>query len=381
MSDQGIYNAVVIGAGFYGCSIASYLARNRGFEKILVLDQEQEVMLHASYNNQARVHNGYHYPRSFTTAYRSRLNLPRFIKDWPSVVRQDLTSLYAIARYGSKVTAGQFYRFCKQIGAQIEVADRSLSGLFSPRLVEEVFEVEEFVFDSARLAEALKLELAKCGVELRLQRKVKSVFKDGGSYRLEVDGAARESYLASYVFNCTYSGLAQLGGDFGAPQTGLKHEIAEMALVKAPLELRKLGITVMDGPFFSMLPFPDKGLHTLSHVRYTPHCSWPERGEVDPYGKLSAYDHHTRVDRMLRDVARYLPVVRNAEYRESLFEIKTVLAKNESDDGRPILFERHQDLPGCYSVLGGKIDNVYDVLERLDREELQLESRRKNQVN
>ena len=51
---------------------------------------------------------------------------------------------------------------------------------------------------------------------------------------------------------------------------------------------------------------------------------------------------------------------------DSLFEVKTILAKNESDDGRPILFEKHATLPGCYSVLGGKIDNIYDVLEMLD---------------
>jgi hypothetical protein len=42
--------------------------------------------------------------------------------------------------------------------------------------------------------------------------------------------------------------------------------------------------------------------------------------------------------------------------------------KNEGDDGRPILFEKHLEMPGCYSVLGGKIDNIYDVLEKLDAE-------------
>jgi hypothetical protein len=33
------------------------------------------------------------------------------------------------------------------------------------------------------------------------------------------------------------------------------------------------------------------------------------------------------------------------------------------------LFEKHSELPGCYSVLGGKIDNIYDVLEKLDAED------------
>jgi hypothetical protein len=57
-------------------------------------------------------------------------------------------------------------------------------------------------------------------------------------------------------------------------------------------------------------------------------------------------------------------------YVDSLFEVKTVLVKNEGDDGRPILFEKHFKLPGCYSILGGKIDNIYDVFEKLDVEQL-----------
>jgi hypothetical protein len=72
---------------------------------------------------------------------------------------------------------------------------------------------------------------------------------------------------------------------------------------------------------------------------------------------------------MIRDVGRYLPAMLDAKYVDSLFEVKTVLVKNEGDDGRPILFEKHPELPGCYSVLGGKIDNIYDVLEKLDAEQ------------
>ena len=77
-------------------------------------------------------------------------------------------------------------------------------------------------------------------------------------------------------------------------------------------------------------------------------------------------------ERMLRDATRYLPEIANTHYVTSLFEVKTVLVKNESDDGRPILFERHPMLPNCYSILGGKIDNIYDALEQLDLEKFSL---------
>lgn len=365
-------DAVIIGGGFYGAAIAIYLAKQRGLKRIVLVERESALLTRASYNNQARVHNGYHYPRSFTTAYRSRVNLPRFVRDWPDAVKQDFTKLYAIARRNSKVTAKQFERFCREIGAKIQPAEPSLRALFEPRLIEDVFLVEEYVFDATKLASWAERELKECGVQIRFETRVTGIStgpNDTLSVATQPNRGTEELISCRYVFNCTYSGLNQFKGDFPGTRTGLKQEITEMALMQAPPALQGLGITVMDGPFFSMMPFPARGLHTLSHVRYTPHLHWNDERGIDPYQKLKQYECATRVDRMVRDVGRYLPAVLDAKYVESLFEVKTVLVKNEGDDGRPILFEKHPELPGCYSVLGGKIDNIYDVLEKLDAEQ------------
>lgn len=364
-------DAVVVGGGFYGAAIAIYLVRMRGLERVVLVERESSLLQRASYNNQARVHNGYHYPRSFTTAYRSRINLPRFIRDWPDAVKRDFTKLYAIARRNSKVTARQFERFCREIGARIEPADRSQRDCFEARLIEDVFLVEEYAFDSTQLAGWASEELSEVGVEVCLDTRVTGIFRnpEGGMHvDLSADDTGRASIDCRLLFNCTYSGLNQFGGDFPGTVTRLKHEVAEMALLEVPPALSGLGVTVMDGPFFSMMPFPARSLHTLSHVRYTPHLHWADSPGLDPYRKLAEYHRETRVDRMIRDVGRYMPLVLDARYVDSLFEVKTILVKNEGDDGRPILFEKHGELPGCYSVLGGKIDNIYDVLEKLDEE-------------
>lgn len=373
-SGAAMRDAVVVGGGFYGVAIAAYLVRRRGLRRILLVEGEGALLQRASYNNQARVHNGYHYPRSFTTAYRSRVNMQRFVRDWPMAVRQDFTKLYAIARRSSKVTARQFERFCRDIGAPIEPAAPALQALFEPRLIEAVFLVEECAFDATRLAAWAREELAACGVEVRLATRVTAITRGeatpGLRVRLQSVNGAAEAVDCRYAFNCTYSGLNQIGGDYAGTRTGLKHEITEMALLRVPPALERVGVTVMDGPYFSLMPFPARGLHTLSHVRYTPHLDWRDSRDIDPYGRLARYDRATRVDRMVRDAARYLPSVLGAQPIDSLFEVKTVLVKNESDDGRPILFERDPRLPGCYSVLGGKIDNIYDVLEKLDAERI-----------
>ncbi|TJZ78763.1 FAD-dependent oxidoreductase [Chitiniphilus eburneus] len=367
-----IVDAVIIGGGFYGTAIAIYLAKQRGLRRIVLIEKEPELLKRASYNNQARVHNGYHYPRSFTTAFRSRVNLPKFVRDWPQAVKRDFTKLYAISRRNSKVTAKQFERFCHEIGAEIKPAEASLKRLFEPRLIEDVFLVEEYAFDATQLANWAESEMREADIKIHFSARATMISRSPqGHLTVEVQREASdvELFNCRYVFNCTYSGLNQFTGGFPGTKTGLKQEVTEMALMQAPDILKDIGITVMDGPFFSMMPFPARNLHTLSHVRYTPHFNWEDVRGVDPYQKLDDYDQATRVDRMVRDVGRYLPALRSAKYVDSLFEVKTVLVKNEGDDGRPILFEKHAELPGCFSILGGKIDNIYDVLEKLEAEE------------
>src|SRR5208283_1955882 len=121
------------------------------------------------------------------------------------------------------------------------------------------------------------------------------------------------------------------------------------------------------GPFFSTMPFPARSLHTLSHVRYTPHCSWVDKGpeSPDPYTTMAAYAGASKSLHMLKDAQRYVPAMGSARIVDSLFEIKTLLVRNEIDDGRPILMERCESPNTVYSIMGGKIDNIYDALDRL----------------
>jgi len=362
-------DAVVIGGGFYGTAIATHLRQARGLGDVTLVEREADLLTRASYANQARVHNGYHYPRSFTTAYRSRVNLPRFVRDYAEAVKSDFTKVYAIGRQGSRVTARQFVRFCRDIGASLVPAPAAIRSLFSPRLVENAFVVEEFAFDAEALRRRAWTDMNRTGVEVVLRARVTELAKDAERIRVRAIGDdGRELELrARHVFNCTYSGLNQVGGEMPLSRTALKHEITEMALVKAPPALAGLGITVMDGPFFSIMPFPARAVHSLSHVRYTPHRPWPDQRGTDPYAELESYERASRVGRMLRDAGRYLPAIRDAAHVGSLFEVKTVLRKNEGDDGRPILFETHPALGSCHSILGGKIDNIYDAIEILDR--------------
>lgn len=66
---------------------------------------------------------------------------------------------------------------------------------------------------------------------------------------------------------------------------------------------------------------------------------------------------------MILDSQRYVPSMADAVWRRSLYEVKSVLLRNETDDGRPILYHRTPANSRVISILGGKIDNIYDLFE------------------
>jgi hypothetical protein len=145
----------------------------------------------------------------------------------------------------------------------------------------------------------------------------------------------------------------------GVGYAGLHCEPCEMALVDVPAALEGKGITVMDGPYFSLMPFPSTPWHTLSHVRYTPHGAQPSfeaAAEVLRSGRLAS-----RADWMARDAARFVPSLRGAVHIESLWGVKTVPARRDGDDARPIVMRRSGG-GRVMSLLGSKIDNVGDAL-------------------
>ena len=357
------YDAVIIGGGFYGCYLATFLRSKH--KKVIILEREGDILMRASYANQARVHNGYHYPRNYITALRSAINFPQFVADFYPAIDHTFEKIYAVARHNSKVTSEQFVSFCKKIHVPIEVLSDKDKKIFDVSLIESVFKVKEFAFNAATIRSILKKRIGGLGVELELAVHVdKIVETKGGSIRVMT---SRGEYGSKAVYICGYSGINKLLTNSKLPSLSMKHEITEMALVKVPDEVEDKAITVMDGPFFSLMPFPDRKLHTISHVRYTPHTCWTDTADAtsDPYQILEDYKKISRYQYMIHDAKRYIPILAKTDHVESMYEIKTVLVKNEENDGRPILFQKDHGIPGVAVVMGGKIDNIYDIISAM----------------
>lgn len=361
------YDAIVLGAGFFGLRIAQHL-RECGLSRVLVLEAENDAMLRASYVNQARVHNGYHYPRSILTAFRSRISSSRFISEYESAIKNDFDHVYAVARTLSKTNAHQFEEFCRRIGAPIKESPKEISEQFSAGLIEKSWLAQEFAFDSTILKAEVFARIKQLGgVQILFGRQALNITKSASKTTVEVDSG--ESFTSSIVIASLYAGTNDLHSRSGLELLPIQYEAAEMALVRVPDEWANRAITVMDGPFFSMMPFPPEALHSFSHVRYTPQIRWedkdkPENRELTRE-QLSLFKSSFR--EMLADAVRYIPSLKETRYVKSIREVKTVLAKVDLSDRRPVVVRSDFDLPGYHCVLGGKIDNIFEVLDELDQ--------------
>ena len=357
---------LVIGGGFFGTYLATRAAR-KGM-RVLLAEAKDELLQAASLVNQARVHNGYHYPRSILTGVRSRSNFERFVKEFPDCVDGSFAHYYGIAREGGHITAQQFALFCDRIGAEYtEVGDPDRT-IFDRDRIEAAFLVKEWAFNAEALRANMADRLKDSGVQVRLNCRVMGL-ASAGAEGIEATLSNGAKVHADMVLNCTYAELNGLIRSSGASMLPLKQELVEIALLRLPEEMGNIGWTIMDGPFCSSLPFPARNARSLYHVRYSTHGHWFE-GEGHAYRNvpelLARPMPSSHVQHMIHDGARYVKGLRKATSIGSLWTVRTKLPGSARTDSRPILFREDDGLPRLFHVLAGKIDNVYDLEPFLD---------------
>ena len=368
------YDVLIIGTGIYGLYAADMMSRKG--QKVLVLDCDPVPFGRGSYINQARVHNGYHYPRSVSTAAKSAYYFQRFNRDFDFAINGKFKKVYAISAKFYFTNGRQFKKFC--LHTDITCREIDASEYFQPGMVEAAFETEEYAFDAFLIRDwyAEKLRDRK-NVWIRYDSHIDGIDFIGEDYQLRLsDGSMVRT---PYVLNATYASVNQILDQFGFEKFRIKYEICEIALCKPNSALDGVGITVMDGPFFSVMPFGVDGTYSLTSVTFTPHITSFEQlprfscQQGNPLCTPQFLQNcntcparpHTAWNYMHQLVRLYLHPQLEMEYKESLFAIKPILLASELDDSRPTVIREFSQSPRFVSVLSGKINTVYDLDEVL----------------
>lgn len=366
---------LIFGAGIYGLYAAKILA-NRGY-KIIVIECDNKPFQRASYINQARVHNGYHYPRSVSTAKKSAKYYQRFNNEFYFAINKHFKKIYAISAKNSYTNAEQFKKFCDYIN--IPATEIHPDRYFQKYSTEAAFETEEFSYDADKISVWFtKKLLALNNVSLFFNTKAKKARVYGNNYRVLFENDLIVE--APTVLNATYASINQINELFGVEKFSIKYEMCEIILIRTNRALDPLGITVMDGPFFSIMPFGLGGLHSLTSVTFTPHqISYSDLPDF-PCQKHNSDCSITHLKNCNFCIARptsaypfmnklarkYLVPELDFNYVNSLFAIKSILMTSELDDSRPTIIRKFSESPAFISVLSGKFNTIYDLEDFLE---------------
>lgn len=372
---------VIIGAGLYGLYAADYLKDKVDSDtKIIILECDSTPFRRATYINQARVHMGYHYPRSYSTAIKSAHYFHRFMEDYGFCVKTKFDQVYATSSDFSWTNADQFRKFCKDAGIRCDSIDPEI--YFNKGMCDGAYLSEEYTYDAEILKNYFIKRLSESeNVEIRYETYIENVSKQEECYRLELnDGNVLET---DFVLNATYASTNQISRLFGFEEFRIKYELCEIILCKINERFKNVGITVMDGPFFSIMPFGKTGYHSLTSVTFTPHitsydslptfeCQKRSNGFCSPEHLGNCNDCPAKPESawpyMSNLAKKYLKSEFGFEYSHSLFSMKPILKASEIDDSRPTVIKVHSKNPTFVSVLSGKINTVYDLDEVLNDE-------------
>lgn len=370
-----LYDRIIIGAGIYGL-YAAHLCGQRG-ERVLVLEQEPAAFARATTINQARVHMGYHYPRSLSTAQRSANYFERFVHDFKQCIKKDFLQVYATSRHFSWTDAQEFLRFCQ--AADIPCEPVLVEKYFREGMCDGAFLTREYTFDAPLLCRQLMEGLGRLpNVEIRFSTKVCSIEQKTDHWKIKTQ--PHDTLESPRILNAGYASVNEINQMANFPSFSIKYELCEIILCEVDFNLKPLGITVMDGPFFSIMPFGCSGLHSLTSVTFTPHRScesdlpvFPcqEDNEVFCLPKSLGNCNHcpTRPasawGTMSQLARKYLQSRYSFSYHSSLFSMKPILKSSEIDDSRPTLVRVLSQKPQFISVLSGKINTIYDLAEVL----------------
>lgn len=376
---EKMYDKIIIGAGIYGLYSALYLGK-KGFN-VLVLECDKEAFSRATYINQARVHQGYHYPRSISTAMKSAKYFDRFNNDYSFCINKEFEQVYATSSEYSWSSATQFKDFCK--AANIPCKEVAPENYFIKNLCDGAFITKEYTYDAMILKDYFIDEISKLkNVNIEYETKIEKIYQDSDFYYLETKINNEVVLLKSkFVLNSTYASTNQILNKLDYEPFKIKYELCEIILCDVTNNFKNIGFTVMDGPFFSIMPFGKSGFHSLTSVSFTPHetsrditpefdcqklagdfCSKDHLGNCN----LCKYKPKTAFPYMANLAKKYLKEEYGFKYNKSLYSMKPILKSSEIDDSRPTVIKEYSKNPTFISVLSGKINTVYDLDEVLD---------------
>uniref|UniRef100_A0A6C0BCQ0 Uncharacterized protein n=1 Tax=viral metagenome TaxID=1070528 RepID=A0A6C0BCQ0_9ZZZZ len=324
------YDIIIIGAGWYGCHIASLIQNDFN---VLIIDKSSDIFKGSSYYNQNRLHLGYHYSRDFKTRNLCQRNYDEFKRKYNNCIEDVKDNFYCVSKE-SLLCQMTYLSIFKNENFDINLRENNLF----QNIEGDLIDVNEKVINSKKAKEIFKERLNNC--TFLFDTEIKSINHENDVVNIN------DLYSCKLLLDCTYN---QLGID----KRKYTYELTISLLYR---KLKKFGaITIVDGNFCSLYPREDK-IYTLTDVENTPvFCS----SSFDDIKNLNVSDSLVldRREKMENKITKYFPDFKDFfSYDGYFLSYKTKMIS--SSDSRDISIFKSCDR--IVSVNCGKIYGIFE---------------------
>ena len=332
----------VIGAGWFGCYIA-YDLINSGY-KVKIFEKKNKIFEGASGNNQNRLHQGFHYPRSYKTIKEYKIGYDKFIKTFPNFVKKISKNLYLIANDKKNLIDFDIYKQIlksNKLNFKIEKKNYGLKnhlGIISCN--EKLIETKKAInFFSKKIKKNIKFNF-----------NVKKIIMKKDKYIIN-----KSKY--DYVINCSWQ------TSYPDKNISYTYEACLFFIYKCN-EVNHPAITVMDGPFITLYP-QDKNkftLYSVNHTRLKKFKNFQDCSEYIKKAKNKKLINETKIKHE-NQIKKYYPDFdKKFIFYEPVITYRTVIDNANAERSSKILFKNQ-----FINLLSGKIDHIFEIAKEIKK--------------
>jgi len=338
---------IIIGGGIHGCATAVELS-DIDYE-IMLIEKADELFQGTSGSTHNRAHMGYHYPRAIDTAKECQEGLDHFKTLFNDALISSFENYYVISKVDSMTNKDQFRGFCNELKLPYKIRWPDKQFLHKD-LISSSFLVPEGIFNTERIIDYFKKHASKGNIIFKTNTEVVKGNKIADNqFKVVVNehGEINE-YKADIIINATYAYANNVLKAFGMEQQMKEYKQQKVEVVVVRSRKKIPALTVMDGPFMSIMPYGNfADLYLLYDVENS--VVHQEKGFLVD----DTIEYKSKWEKM-RDKGRaYFPFIGNLDYVCSKWAYRPI-PLNDDTRARSTKIKSYNKYRGFYSILEGK---------------------------
>lgn len=311
----------IIGGGWVGCHLASKLKKQH---EVTIFDKNSKLFTQTSYNNQNRLHLGYHYARSYETRELCHITFDRFIDDYGFAVKDVDKNLYCVASNKSIIDYRTYLKIFEDYDYQ--VINHNFNSF------EGCINTNEKYIDYKKMYNHFNTELDH--IQMNVTRDLIKELQS--EYDLVIN--ATNNHISDKNIKNTF------------------YEISLSLVYKKKKETDFDSVTVVDGNLFSIYPYTED-LFTVTDVEHTPLKKFKKVKDLENFMddefSLSLVEEKQKL--IEEKIKYYYPNFLNDFEYHSFFTSTKSKMEGSSDSRYPII-NKEGNLINCFT---GKIQGIY----------------------